>query len=79
MKDLSPFYIQKVLNQIAGHVKNVSRLQDGSLLVKIKTDDQRKKLLRQKLLGSYPVLVQKHKTLNSTGGSELLLPGRQMQ
>jgi hypothetical protein len=66
VKDLSPFYIQKALHQITGPVKNVSRLWEGSL-VKTRIDDQSKKLLKQKFLGSYPVFV-KHKTLNSTRG-----------
>jgi predicted butyrate kinase (DUF1464 family) len=68
MKDLSQFYIQKALDQMAGPVKNTSRLRDGPILVETKTDDQSKKLLKQKLLGSYTVLVEKHKILNSTRG-----------
>jgi hypothetical protein len=36
MEDLSPFYIQKALDQIVGLVKNANRLWDGSL-VKTKT------------------------------------------
>jgi hypothetical protein len=63
VKNLSPFYIQKVLDQIAGPVKKTSRLWDWSLLVKTRTDDRSKRLL-----DSYPVLVEKHKTLNSTRG-----------
>jgi hypothetical protein len=47
-------------------VKNASRLWDRSLIVETRTDDQSKKLHNQKLLGSYPVLVEKHKTLKST-------------
>jgi hypothetical protein len=49
-------------------VKNASRLRDVSLLVETRTDDQSKKFLKQKLLSSYPVLVEKHKTLISTRG-----------
>jgi hypothetical protein len=61
-----PFYIEKALDQIIGSVKNSSRLPDGSLLVRTQADDQSKKVLKQKLLGSYHVLVEKHKTVNST-------------
>jgi hypothetical protein len=68
MKDLSPFYIQNALDQIGGPVRNTSRLRDGSLLVETQTDEQTKKLLKQKLLGSYPVTVEKHQTLNSIRG-----------
>jgi hypothetical protein len=49
-------------------VKNAARLWDGLLLVETRLDDQSKKLLKQKLLVLYPVLVEKHKTLNSTRG-----------
>jgi hypothetical protein len=57
MKDLSPFYIQVALNPMAGPVMNASMLQDGTLLVETKMDEQSNELLKQKLLGSYPVLV----------------------
>jgi hypothetical protein len=57
MNVFSSFYIQKALDQIAGPVKNASRLQDGSFLVETRTDDHSMKLLMQKLLGLYPVLV----------------------
>jgi hypothetical protein len=36
---------------------------------------QIKKLFKQKLLGSYPLLVEKHKTLNQVCD---LLPGKQV-
>jgi hypothetical protein len=55
-----------VLDQIAGPLKNTSRLQDRSLIVKTRTDDQSKRLL-----GLYLVLVKKHKTLNSTSSVKL--------
>jgi hypothetical protein len=58
LKYLSPFYIQKPLDQIAGPVRNTSRLRDGSL-VEARTDAQSKKLLKPKLLGPHPVLVEK--------------------
>jgi hypothetical protein len=66
MNNLNPFYIEKALDQIAGPVKNVSRFWDGSVLVETRSDDQSRKLLKQKLLGLYPVLVEKHNMLNST-------------
>jgi hypothetical protein len=48
--------IQKALNQIAGPVKSAFRLRDGSFVVEMRTDDQSRKLQKQELLGSYPVL-----------------------
>jgi hypothetical protein len=40
--DLNPFYIQEMLNKIAGPVKNTFILRHGSLVVII-TDNQSKK------------------------------------
>jgi hypothetical protein len=40
----------------------------GLVLVETRTDDKSRKLLKQKLLVSYPVWVEKHKTQNSTRG-----------
>jgi hypothetical protein len=37
----------------------------GTLLVETKMDEQSKEFLKQKLLGSYPVLVEKQKSRNS--------------
>jgi hypothetical protein len=68
MEDLSSFYIQKVLDQIIGRVKNTSILRHGSLFVKTRTDNQSRKHFKHKLPSSYPVLVEKHKTLISTRG-----------
>jgi hypothetical protein len=66
MKDLSPFHIQKMLDYNAGPVKNASRLQDGSFPVQTQLDVD-SKFLKHKLLGSYPVLVRKHKTSTQPG------------
>jgi hypothetical protein len=38
MEDFSPFCIEKTLDEIAGHVKNASKLQDGSHLLETRTD-----------------------------------------
>jgi hypothetical protein len=38
------------------------------VLVAFRTDETRKKLLKQELLGSYAVLGEKHKTPNTTRG-----------
>jgi hypothetical protein len=61
--DLNPFYIQKVFSQIVVPVNNACSLR--ALLVETKMYDQSKKLLKQKLPGSYSVFG-KHEALNST-------------
>jgi hypothetical protein len=60
MKFLSLIYIQKAFDEIAGPLKNSTTLWDGSFHVRTKMDDQSKKLL-----GSYPLLVEKQNP-NST-------------
>jgi hypothetical protein len=44
-------YIKKVLDQIKGSVNTPCRLWEGSLCVKIKIDEQSKKLVKEKQLG----------------------------
>ena len=68
MKDISPFYIKRELDRICGTVKNATRVRDGSLLIETVTADQSKKLLKATLLGSYPIRVVPHKSLNSCRG-----------
>jgi hypothetical protein len=69
MRDLNPFYIKKALNQIGWWpLKNDSRLRDKSLVVESWTDYQTKKVLKRKIMGSYPVVVEKYPTLNWTWG-----------
>jgi hypothetical protein len=67
IKDFSSFYIHKALSKIVGSVKYASRLQGWSLYVETRNDDQSRKLLRQKLLSSYPVLVGSTKPLAQVG------------
>jgi hypothetical protein len=66
MRTISLFYIQKALDDIAGKVKNASRLKDGTLLVEVQNDKQAEVLLEVNLLGSYPVQVETHTLLNSS-------------
>jgi hypothetical protein len=59
LKDLNPFYIQ-ILDRIAGPVKNASRLLSEPYLVETKLNDDIKKVLKQKLQGLRPMLIEKH-------------------
>jgi hypothetical protein len=63
MKNISPFYIQKALDNIAGKVRNASCLRNGSLLVKTLNKRQSKLLLRATFLGSHPITVERHGSL----------------
>ena len=64
-KDLTPFYIRKVFDQIEGHVK-VSRLWNGCIAVEARLGQLNRELLKPKLLGSSGDKVEKHHTLSSS-------------
>jgi hypothetical protein len=66
MRNINPFYIQKALDSIAGKVKNASRLKNGTLLVEIFNENQADLLLKANLLGSHPIRVERHTSLNSS-------------
>ena len=66
--NVSPFKINKFLNTYIGHTSSVSRLRDGALLVEIATLEQSKKVAGMSILGTFPISVQIHKTLNTSKG-----------
>lgn len=68
MKNLSPFYIKRALDAMIGKVRNATRLRNGSLLVETLSPKQSETLLKAKLLGSYPIKVERHSSLNTTRG-----------
>ena len=68
MKSISPFYIQRALDFIAGKVKNATRSRDGSLIVETNSPAQSDKLLKATLFGSHPIIVERHKSLNTCRG-----------
>ncbi|KAJ4425685.1 hypothetical protein ANN_27881 [Periplaneta americana] len=68
MKDISPFYVRRALDGLVGKVRNATRLRNGSLLVETASAKQSETLLKAKLLGSYPIKVERHSSLNTTRG-----------
>jgi hypothetical protein len=66
--DASPFKIQSFIERDIGVPKQVNRLRDGSLLVQVSNDEMAKKVYNLKLLGSFPINVEIHKSLNSCKG-----------
>ncbi|KAJ4438319.1 hypothetical protein ANN_14261 [Periplaneta americana] len=68
MKNISPFYVRRALDGLVGKVKNATRLRNGSLLVETVSLKQSETLLKAKLLGSYPIKVERHSSLNTTRG-----------
>jgi hypothetical protein len=67
-KGVSPFKIQNFVDKYIGNTKSTSRLRDGSLLIEVCSSEQAKKVLSLTLLGTFPVAVEAHKTLNTCKG-----------
>ena len=68
LQKLSPFAVQKGFQAIAGTLKNIKRLRDGSFLVECGKRAQVQNLLRTNRFIDRPVKVSIHKTLNSSRG-----------
>ena len=68
LQKLSPFAVQKGFQALAGTLKNIKRLRDGSFLVECGERAQTQNLLRSNRFIDRPVKVSIHKTLNSSRG-----------
>ena len=65
---LSPFVIEKQLNGIVGHPKQVKKMKNGSLLVEVEKPAQSKNLLKTTTFFKIPVQCTPHNTLNTSRG-----------
>ena len=68
LSKLSPFAIQNGFQAVAGTLKSIKRLRDGSFLVECGKRAQAQNLLRTNRFIDRPVGVAIHKTLNSSRG-----------
>ena len=68
LQKLSPFAVQKGFQAIAGTMKSIKRLRDGSFLVECGKRAQAQNLPRTNRFIGRPVKVSIHKTLNSCRG-----------
>ena len=68
LSKLSPFAVQKGFQAVAGTLKSIKRLRDGSFLVECGKRAQAQNLLRTNRFINRPVRVSIHKTLNSSWG-----------
>ena len=64
----SPFAVQKGFQAVAGTLKSIKRLRDGSFLVECGKRAQALNLLQTNRFIDRPVRVSIHKTLNSSQG-----------
>lgn len=65
---ISPFYIQKGLEGLAGNLKNVKRLRNGTLLVETANSQQAANLRKAQCLGEYKIETELHSSLNYSKG-----------
>ena len=68
LSKLSPFAVQKGFQAVAGTLKSIKRLRDGSFLVECGKRAQAQNILRTNRFIDRPVRVSIHKTLNSSRG-----------
>ena len=68
LQKLSPFAVEKGFQAVAGTLKSIKRLRDGSFLVECGKRAQAQNLLRTNRFIDRPVKVLIHKTLNSSRG-----------
>lgn len=65
---VSPFYIQKCLEGVAGPLKTVKRLRNGTLLLETSYRKQVSQLLKCEKLGEFAVKCERHLGLNRSKG-----------
>ena len=68
LSKLSPFAVQKGFQAVAGTLKSIKRLRDGSFLVECARKSQAMYLLKTTRFVDRPVRVSIHKALNSSRG-----------
>ena len=68
LSKLSPFAVQKGFQAVAGTLKSIKRLRDGSFLVECARKSQVMGLLKTTRFVDRPVRVSIHKALNSSRG-----------
>ena len=68
LSSISPFKIKKIIESTAGTPKMVKTLRNGNIIVEVSRESQSSNLLAMKSFDNIPVIVEPHKTLNSSRG-----------
>ena len=69
IQTISPFAVQKGIKGIVGtDIENVKRLRSGDLLAEVSCEKHAKLLLKAKKIGTVPVSIVPHRSLNSSKG-----------
>jgi hypothetical protein len=65
---MSPFIINRCVVHACGEPKGIKKLRNGVLLIEVVNEEQCRKLLKLTVLGNEPVVVELHRTLNTSKG-----------
>ncbi|GBM60249.1 hypothetical protein AVEN_248528-1 [Araneus ventricosus] len=65
---VSPFLVQKAITATVGEVAAIKKLGSGDLLVEVNSRQQAQQILKIKALGTIPISVTAHATLNHSKG-----------
>ncbi|GBM53583.1 RNA-directed DNA polymerase from mobile element jockey [Araneus ventricosus] len=65
---VSPFLVQKAITATVGEVAAIKKLRSGDLLVEVSSRQQALQILKIKVLGTIPISVTAHATLNHSKG-----------
>lgn len=70
LNQVSPFLLQKVIENVAGTTKSIKRMRDGTLLIETQNRKQADKICKMtKLADDINIKVYEHPTLNTTKGT----------
>ncbi|XP_055941648.1 uncharacterized protein LOC129971696 [Argiope bruennichi] len=65
---VSPFLVEKGISGQLGAVSSIRKLRSGDLLIEVSSEKQVQQIMKIKSIGSIPVSVTPHRTLNFTKG-----------
>ncbi|GBN46441.1 hypothetical protein AVEN_21609-1 [Araneus ventricosus] len=65
---VSPFLVEKAISGSLGEIQSIRKLRSGDLLVEVKSRKQSQQILKLKALGTIPVSVTAHTSLNTCKG-----------
>ena len=68
LSKISPFVIHKTIQSVAGEVKKVSKLKNGSILIECTRQKQSQNLLSLTTILDVPIAASPHRTLNYCQG-----------
>ncbi|GBM19168.1 hypothetical protein AVEN_79884-1 [Araneus ventricosus] len=65
---VSPFLVEKAINETVGEVNSTEKLRSGHLLVEVHSRKQSQQIVKLKKISNIPISVSPHASLNSSKG-----------